>query len=322
MKPSLSGLRRRRFRLPRRLRVTFEGKGFILLTLGVGVAAVNTGNNLLYITLSINLSLIVLSGILSEWCIRGVTVLVRHASEAFVSRESLLAITCFAGGKRFPPTALSVSMVLDGVTLTARFPEIPAGGESTRILSVRPARRGTLSPGSCSISTLFPFALFEKSMDVSPRASLVVYPEPADAGSSPRGEDPPEPAGDVRIPGREGTEIRGAREHAPADPVRDIHWKASARMGRWMVKERERESAPVADLRLPVPCPPPIEFERLVSRACAFVLRCDREGRPYRLRLGDRVCVDASRGGRRAHALAFLAFVGADGTLPGGGTAS
>jgi len=320
MKPSLSGLRRG-FRLPRRLKITFEGKGFILLTLGVGVAAVNTGNNLLYIALSMNLSLIVLSGILSEWCIRGVTVLVRHASEAFASRESLLAITCFAGGKRFPPTALSVSLAFDGARLTARFPEIPAGGESTRILSVRPARRGALSPGSCSISTLFPFALFEKSMDVLPRASLVVYPEPADAASSPRGEDAPEPAGAGRIPGREGTEIRGAREHAPADPVRDIHWKASARMGRWMVKERERESAPVANLRLPVPCTP-IEFERLVSRACAFVLRCDREGRPYRLWVGDRVCVDASRGGRRAEALAFLAFVDADGTLPGEGGAS
>lgn len=320
MKPSLSGLRRR-FRLPRRLRVTFEGKGFILLTLGVGVAAVNTGNNLLYIALSMNLSLIVISGILSEWCIRGVAVLVRHASEAFVSRESLLAITCSATGKRFPPTALSVSLTLDGSQLTARFPEIPAGGESTRILSVRPARRGTLSHGSCSISTLFPFALFEKSMDVLPRASLVVYPEPAEAGSPPPGESTPEPAGNDGIPGREGSGIRGAREHAAADPVRDIHWKASARMGRWMVKERERESAPVADLRLPVTCPP-IEFERLVSRACAFVLRCEREGRPYRLWLGDSLRVDASRGGLRAQALAFLAFVGANGAPPGDGAAS
>lgn len=320
MKPSLSGLRRR-FRLPRRLRVTFEGKGFILLTLGVGVAAINTGNNLLYIALSMNLSLIIISGILSEWCIRGVTVLVRHASEAFASRDSLLAVTCSAAGKRFPPTALSVSIAFDGTRLTARFPEIPAGGSATRVLSIRPAHRGTLSPGSCSISTLFPFALFEKSMDVPPRASLVVYPEPADEDSSPQGLAAPDPAGAARIPGRGGTEIRGAREHAPADAVRDIHWKASARMGKWMVKERDRESAPVADLRLPVPCPP-VEFERLVSRACAFVLGCDREGRPYRLWLGDRVCVDASRETRRSRALVFLAQVDADGNLPGEGASS
>jgi uncharacterized protein (DUF58 family) len=313
MKPTFSGLRR--FRLPRRLRVTFEGKWFLLITLGVGTAAINTGNNLLYIVLSMNLSLIILSGFLSEWCIRGVAVEVRHASEAFASRDSLLAVTCSAAGKRFPPTALSVSLAIGGVRFTTCFPEIPAGASATRLLTVRPERRGNLPTGSCSISTLFPFALFEKSMDVEPRASLTVYPEPADDGSPPPGQTAPDPAGGARAPGRDGTEVRGAREHAPADPVRDIHWKASARMGKWMVKERERESAPVADLPLPVPCPA-IEFERLVSRACAFVLRCEREGRPYRLWLGDRVHVDASRGTRRSRALSFLAFVGADGSLP------
>ncbi len=55
------------FRLPRRLRITFEGKAFLLITLGVGAAAINTGNNLLYLAFSMNLSLIVVSGFLSEW---------------------------------------------------------------------------------------------------------------------------------------------------------------------------------------------------------------------------------------------------------------
>ncbi len=314
MKPTISGLRRR-IRFPRRLRVTFEGKGFILITLGVGTAAINTGNNLLYIVLSMNLTLIVLSGFLSEWCIRGVAVEVRHASEAFASRDSLLAVTCSAPGKRFPPTALSVSLAIGGVCFTTCFPEIAAGGSATRVLTVRPARRGKLPTGSCSISTLFPFALFEKSMDVLPRASLTVYPEPSDGRSPPPGQTAADPAGGARTPGREGTEIRGAREHVHADPVRDIHWKASARMGKWMVKERERESAPVANLSLPAPCHE-IEFERHVSRACAFVLRCEREGRPYRLWIGDRVRVDASRGACRSRALSFLALIAADGSLP------
>lgn len=92
-------------RLPRKLRVTFPGKWFIGLTFGVGAAPFNTGNNLLYIALSMNLSPIILSGILSEWCIRGLRLRVGHASEAFVNRESLLSITCSAEGKRFPATS-------------------------------------------------------------------------------------------------------------------------------------------------------------------------------------------------------------------------
>jgi uncharacterized protein (DUF58 family) len=310
-----------RVRLPRRLRVTFEGKVFILLTLGVGVAAINTGNNLLYVALSMNLSLIVLSGILSELCIRGVAIEVRLASEAFSSRDSLLAVTCSARGKRFAPTAISVSTGFFGARQTVRFPEIPAGGSVTRILPVRPARRGRLFPGSCSVSTLFPFALFEKSMDVYPLSSLLVYPEPSQEESAAAGESAPDPAGAVRIQGREGTEIRGAREHAPADPVRDIHWKASARMGKWMVKERERESAPVEDMRLPVPCEA-AEFERLVSRACAFVLRCERESRPYRIWTGDTLRVDASLEANRSRALSFLSLVDANGELEGKWAAS
>lgn len=316
MKPSVSGLRRR-IRLPRRLRVTFEGIGFILLTLGVGLAAINTGNNLLYIVFSMNLSLIVVSGFLSEWSVRRVAVRVRHASEAFASRDSLLAVTCSAAGKRFPPTSLTVTLTFGGSHHSARFPEIPPGGEATRILSIRPPRRGPLAPEACSVSTTFPFALFEKSADVSPQTSLVVYPEPAEDGFPPPGRPFPGPADASRTPGRDGTDIRGAREHGPADPVRDIHWKASARFGKWMVKERERESAPVADLHLPAPFRSP-EFERIVSRACSFVLRCHREGRPYRLWLGGRIGLDASRGPRRTQALLFLATVGAEGDAPGG----
>lgn len=56
----------RKLRLPRKLRVTFPGKWFLVLTIGVGAAAINTRNNLLYLALSMNLSLIILSGILSE----------------------------------------------------------------------------------------------------------------------------------------------------------------------------------------------------------------------------------------------------------------
>lgn len=104
------------------------------------------------------------------------------------------------------------------------------------------------------------------------------------------------------------------RDHSTSDPVRDMHWKASARLGKWMVKEREAEPARVVDLLLPVPSPPR-EFEHLVSRACALVLRWEREGVPYRLRVGDRVLVDPADSGRRRKALSILARVKADGTM-------
>jgi uncharacterized protein (DUF58 family) len=153
-------------------------------------------------------------------------------------------------------------------------------------------------------------------MDAPAETFLVVYPEPEGDGEYAASRAAPDPSGGASSAGRQGTAIRGAREHMPADAVRDIHWKASARMGKWMVKERDRETAPVSDLRLPAPCPPS-EFERRVSRACAFVLRCEKDGQPYRLWIGDRLGVDASNGSGRSRSLSFLAQVDADGALPG-----
>ena len=84
---------------------------------------------------------------------------------------------------------------------------------------------------------------FEKSAEVIPsERGLIVYPEPGrPEGASPRetigGHAEGKAAG-----GKEGTSIRGVRAHIPSDPVRDIHWKVSARLGKWMVKEREVDS--------------------------------------------------------------------------------
>ena len=50
----------------RRLRITREGKVFILLVCGIGIGAINTGNNLLYLLLGSMLAIIVMSGVLAE----------------------------------------------------------------------------------------------------------------------------------------------------------------------------------------------------------------------------------------------------------------
>ncbi len=63
----------RRFRSPRRLKFTREGKFFVGITLGVGFAAINTGNNLLYLLLGMLLALIVVSGVMSEISLRHLT---------------------------------------------------------------------------------------------------------------------------------------------------------------------------------------------------------------------------------------------------------
>ena len=303
-------------RPPRRLRITREGKTFLLLTLGVGIAAVNTGNNLLYLALSANLALVTLSGFLSEWTIRRVSLRVAPAAEPFAGSDALLLASCSAAGKRFPGLSLEASLRVQGDALSVRFPDVAPGGSVTRVVRFRPASRGRVGTIPGSLCTRFPFALFEKSMDLDLPAAWAVYPRPAAPGEW-QWIFPDTPAeGDPRNAGRTGAFPRGAREHLPSDPVRDIHWKASARTGRWMVKEREGESAPAVDLRVPAPCPAG-EIERRVSEACGAILGLEARGVPYRLWVGDRLAADAAAGDRRTRALETLATVRADGTFEG-----
>ena len=302
----------RLFRLPRRLRITFEGKAFLLITLGVGIAAVNTGSNLLYLAFSINLSLVIVSGFLSEWTLRRVSLAAHAASEAFAGQEAYLAVTCSAAGKRFPSISLSARLRLDNETVTVRFPNIAPFGAATRVVVFLPALRGRMSAAAGTLSTRFPFSLFEKSTDLAVPTDLLVYPRPIPPDHQGHGIPRAGLSQNPRHAGRSGAFPRGAREHLPTDPVRDIHWKATARMGKWMVKEREAEVVPAVELRIPLPCAP-AEFETRLSMACGAVLDLDRRRIPYRLWIGDRLCADARDAGGRPAALSALATARCEG---------
>jgi transglutaminase-like putative cysteine protease/uncharacterized protein (DUF58 family) len=301
--------RRGRLRPPRRLSVTREGKWFLALTFGVGLAAVNTGNNLLYIVLSANLSIVVLSGFLSEATLRGLRVRVSPPAEAFAGQEALLAVACAApAGRRFPSFSIDVAFRVGETPVSARMPDAAAGAESVRVVTFRPDRRGNREISGLVVSTRFPFALFRKSMDPPSPAPVLVFPAPgtpardaAQGGREAEADDRPDGRG-------KGAGIRGVRDYAPGDPARDIQWKASARLGRRMVKEREGDRAGLLEIRIPAGEAGPA-FERSVSRACGDVLRCERAGIGYRISHAGRVAVDGTVRGARSAALRFLATV-------------
>ena len=75
-----------------RFRTTREGKAFIFVTGGVGLAAINTGNNLLFLIFGFMLSLIVMSGILSEIVLRNVRVSRRLPERAFAGATTLIEV--------------------------------------------------------------------------------------------------------------------------------------------------------------------------------------------------------------------------------------
>lgn len=228
---------------PRTLRFTSEGWWFCAMSVGIGLAAMNTGNNLLYLLLGMLLSIILASGVLSEMSLRGVTArrlppLRLHAGHPF-----LMGISLSNSKRRLPSFSIEAEDVCEGRLLDKKcyFLKIPAG--RTQQTSYRHVlnRRGRYAFNAFRISTKFPFALFRKSRYVEDACEVIVFPEllplselPASLRSA---------LGELSG-GRKGRRglFHGIREYRAGDDPRDVHWRSTARRGRLMVREHEEEA--------------------------------------------------------------------------------
>jgi uncharacterized protein (DUF58 family) len=216
----------------------------MLVTLGVGAAAVNTGNNLLFLVLGLMLSLIVVSGLMSESTLRRIDIERHVPARLHAGVPSLVEVTFFNRKAHFPSYSVELEDLLDGWSTDKRcyFLKVAARGQQTAAYRTVIPKRGQLRFTGYRVATRFPFSLFEKWREIDLPAEVVVYPELVDV---PRAiESRRDRQGEIghRRPGR-GDEIHGLRELRPGDDVRVIHWRTSARRGRLMVREHEEEQS-------------------------------------------------------------------------------
>ena len=90
---------------PRKIKFSREGLILTLFTFPLGLAAINTGNNMLYLILGMLLSLIALNGILSESTVKKLSLSVKLREEAVVGIPFLVFIE-IKNCKRYFPSYL------------------------------------------------------------------------------------------------------------------------------------------------------------------------------------------------------------------------
>jgi uncharacterized protein (DUF58 family) len=232
----------RRFRSRRRLRLTREGRLFLAITIGIGLAAINTGNNLLYLLLGWLLSLIVASGALSNMTLRALIVSRRPPPRIHAGRPFLMEIALDNKKKRRASYSIEVEDLAAGKPVDKRcyFLKLPAGKQQRASYRHTFHRRGLYTLDGFRISTRFPFALFAKSRDVTLVDEILVYPavRPVALPSARARRLGDAPQSKL---GRRG-EFFGLREYREGDDSRGIHWRSSARGGRLLVRELEEEA--------------------------------------------------------------------------------
>ena len=224
-------------RPPRELKTTSLGKIMIVFTILIGVAAINTGNNLLYLILGGLFGLIAASGVLSERVLRGVTAVIEPPPVLVAGRPASVSVRLSVDA-RAPAFLLDLALQDEARRRWGRGPLREIGAGDTRRVAVtwQPERRGGIRVAAVSISTRFPFQMYEKTRVITAPATLWVAPAPTAVSL------PPQRAGSQasarRLPRRGGEdEFKGLRERVPTDPPSRIHWRRSATVGRHLTKE-------------------------------------------------------------------------------------
>ena len=235
-------------------KLTREGVIYIVGIFVVSIAALNTGNNLLFMVLACLLAGLLISGVLSRVVLGGVDVKLELPEHIFAQR-TVLAIAELHNTKPIAPS-FSVSLVGEASAKAKKnapaqsaaqildrpvyFPYIPHRQTVRQNIELTFPRRGVYRQDSLGLRTKFPFGFLQKTRRVDSTIEAVVYPriQPTEEFY----EVLPLVSGELESYQRgRGNDLYAIRDYQFNDSARHVDWKASARTGALQVKEYARE---------------------------------------------------------------------------------
>jgi len=155
-------------------------------------------------------------------------------------------------------------------------PALNVGETATCKFALRPNRRGIYRLRGYRVESDYPFGLLNASSVFQIEDQLTVYPrfEPLDRLQLPLGRRYQPGGVAFAAPRGESLEYIGNRDYREGDSVRDIDWRATARLSRPIVREYREEyflrAAVVLDTHLERPTPAAKEdLERAISLCAA-----------------------------------------------------
>lgn len=217
-----------------------------LVAIGILIlAAVNTGNNLLFMVLGCGIAGVLISGVLSRAVLRDVSLKFDLPEHIFAEQPVLAEVELRNDKEVWPSFSLRVigeakrgpTQILDRPVF---FPYVPRGGAARQKVELNFPRRGVYRQGAFGIRTSFPFGFFDKTRQIDANTEIIVYPhvEPTEQFY----EVLPLLSGEMAsfFRGR-GHELHSIREYVPTDSARYVDWKVSAKQDQLMVREFARE---------------------------------------------------------------------------------
>lgn len=231
---------------PRQLRFTRAGRVVVGLALATGFAAINTGNNLLFLAWGLVLSGIVVSGVLSELALRGLSVDALLPKDARARLPFALPVRLANGAKRFAALGLEVRARLiapNGKPEIAAAPfvlRLSAGAAHEALARANLEQRGKYTVDEIVVETMYPFGFFVKARPFKriPPPAFWVAPRAVDVRALAVEVAGRRGSAAANVPGT-GEDYFAMRLFRTGDDLRRIKWRRSAKAGKWLVAENE-----------------------------------------------------------------------------------
>jgi uncharacterized protein (DUF58 family) len=228
-------------------RVTREGWIYLAGIVLVALAAINTGNNLLFLILACLISSILMSGILSSVTLAGVEMRLDLPEHIFAEQPARGSAELHNEKQTLPSFSLRVEAVKKKgqagpaiLTTPVYFPYVPRRESVKLSVPFRFPRRGVYQQEAFRIVTRFPFGFLQKARRLDLKSEALVYPSVEATPEFLHVLPGIQGAIESLAKGR-GQDLYALRGYLPTDSARHVHWKASARLGSLMVREFARE---------------------------------------------------------------------------------
>lgn len=286
------------------LRITKAGAIYTIITIFIGISAVNTGNNLLYVAVSFLLSFMWLSGVFARLNLRGIELSLFPPRECYARKKALLKVNLRKKGF-FPSFLLTLRIGLlnaeKKLYIWAKIPFLK--GKKEFFLEFLPEKRGEASIFEVEISSTFPASFFRRFVIKGEDVRFLIFPEPR---ACKKPEDSIKKKGEELSERGEGvSEFQGLSDFQAGTPKKLISWKAFAKWEELKRKVFSEEESPslIIDLeRLPQK-----GLEEKLSCATYLVLKACEEGKAFGIKIKDKFIPPGQGEAQKLRVLSFLA---------------
>ena len=259
------------------VRLTKVGTTYILATVILAMAAINTGNNAIYIAVTLMLGCLLLSGIASKSGLRHLRVEISGIDEAWAGRPADGIVQVWNDSRIW--NVRDVVLTSDALVAPLFIPVINRRSEVTLHAAFLFPRRGLAHVNRLDSYTRYPFGFFLKKRRLRVESEVVVFPRIlSDEMARERFQPVTGELSTSTRPGA-GSEIHSFREYVHGDSLRQVHWKKSASLGRWIMKQHEIDAARsihvVVDPYKPRGASDE-QFEEMIASAATFILNAAR----------------------------------------------